>query len=367
MIRRFAITALAAAALAACDDPTRTLGPRAAAPLQHAGPSAEYSVTDLGTLGGSYSFAEGINELGLVVGTSETASGAFRAFVWVPDLAGNTGSMQDLGTLPGWDCSGALGINRRGDIVGYACVANLAKPVVWRKLASAEGYAIEELPGLGGHKGSANAINDRGDIGGNSCTVASIAHAMLWSRGSMGDLGTVAGKTAYIQAMNEVGELTVIRDLGEASFTISYVWSETGGFRDVGNLGGTGPFDGTLAQAINNRGEVTGASITADGEDHAYIWTEEDGIRDIGTLGGTISAGEDINDAGDIVGGSTTAAGIFRAFLWDRRRGMIDLGALVTGGSSWASAINGRGVIVGGSDMAGPEFHAVLWRRATTE
>jgi len=51
-----------------------------------------YTITDLGTLGGSFSEAHDVNERGQVVGESTTASGEFHAFLW------EKGTMIDLGT-----------------------------------------------------------------------------------------------------------------------------------------------------------------------------------------------------------------------------------------------------------------------------
>jgi probable HAF family extracellular repeat protein len=72
-----------------------------------------YSITDLGTLGGSSSIALGINSCGQVVGEAETDTGAPHAFLWEDDR------MIDLGTLSGANQSStASGINSRGQIVG---------------------------------------------------------------------------------------------------------------------------------------------------------------------------------------------------------------------------------------------------------
>ena len=74
-------------------------------------------MTDLGTLGGTWSEAFAINDSGVVVGTSEYSPGypyphAFRY---------NGGTMTDLGSLPGGNgISRAYGINNGGQIVGVS-------------------------------------------------------------------------------------------------------------------------------------------------------------------------------------------------------------------------------------------------------
>jgi probable HAF family extracellular repeat protein len=73
--------------------------------------------TDLGTLGGINSEARGLNDLGQIVGDSETASGNPHAFLWESDHG-----MQDLNNLipagSGWELLRALAINKYGQIVG---------------------------------------------------------------------------------------------------------------------------------------------------------------------------------------------------------------------------------------------------------
>jgi probable HAF family extracellular repeat protein len=70
-------------------------------------------VAELGTLGGSYSWAQGMNDAGLVVGNSTTSAGWMHAFLY----AG--GTLIDLGTLGGGN-SGAYDVNELGWIVGYS-------------------------------------------------------------------------------------------------------------------------------------------------------------------------------------------------------------------------------------------------------
>ena len=68
----------------------------------------QWTVTDLGTLGGLVGEANDINEAGHVVGGSNTASGGDHAFLWTP-----SGGMVDLGTLGG-SFSAAQAINNAG-------------------------------------------------------------------------------------------------------------------------------------------------------------------------------------------------------------------------------------------------------------
>lgn len=68
-------------------------------------------MTNLGTLGGDFSHAAGINNLGQIVGQSYTSSGQEHAFVY------ENGSMIDISM--GCGVSNGFKINEAGQIVGY--------------------------------------------------------------------------------------------------------------------------------------------------------------------------------------------------------------------------------------------------------
>ena len=69
-------------------------------------------MSDLGTLGGSTSAAFGINDMGQVVGQAATVDKSVNAFLW------KDGVMTDLGALGGFDYSWAEAINNDGMVVG---------------------------------------------------------------------------------------------------------------------------------------------------------------------------------------------------------------------------------------------------------
>jgi probable HAF family extracellular repeat protein len=188
-----------------------------------------------------------------------------------------------------------------------AVVAGTAAPA-----AASEQLRPVDLGTLaGGCCSQAIAINDRGDVVGDSDVRPGPArHAFLWHRGKMTDLGTLGGRNS-------------------------------------------------TATDVNNRGDVVGAGDRRDGSTHAVLWRHGRKI-DLGTLGGRFSSATAINDAGQVVGFSQTAAGTLHAFSWRPGR-MTDLG-LLKGGFARAYDINNRGQIAGESSVDGMNSVPVRWQ-----
>ena len=106
----------------------------------------------------------------------------------------------------------------------------------------------------------------------------------------------------------------------------------------------------TLATFINNGGMVVGTYYSSSSGNHGFLWTQTGGVQDWGNLGiQEVSAGG-INAFGEVAGSSEVAPGradLYAGFHWTASGGMRRLPSPFPKYDATASAISSTGEIVG--------------------
>lgn len=347
---------------------------------------------DLGTISADQEAEPyAINDAGLVVGTtypidSHVSRCMPHAFTW-------NGMLREL--VP---TGIGAAVNRAGQIAGATTLQSCGgHAMVWTN-----GMGID-LGTLGGPSSAAVAINDLGQVVGQSnVTALGTSHAFFWERGApMQDLGSLAdGSEAFSMnsvavAINGSGQVVGTSDAFPTGESVAVLW-EAGTHRIQDLWGGTaidindagqiiGQTSGSLGPGflweggaitrlifrptnINASGQITGVFAG-----HAVMWQAGVG-RDLGTLGGDkswpagysetgppFSHSRALSDAGEIVGGSETELGVTHAFYW-AGDSMRDLGTL--GGTfSIATGINNAHQVIGYSNVTSGvrDMHAFVY------
>ena len=344
---------------------------------------ATYRVSSLGTIGGTVSAGNSIDDISLVSGTStiDASDSVIHATLWT------YGRAFDLGTLGGpnsgvlWPDHNIFGVTSgvsetpEMDPLGeaWSCSAffpsvtgHVCRGFVWRwgRMAS--------LPTFGGTNGYAAGDNNLGQIVGWAETTVRDAtcispqvlqfEAAQWdATGAIHEFRPLPGDPdGAATAINDAGQAVGISGLcydavGAATAEHMVLW-EHGIPTQIPALGGN---DWNTPTDINDHGQVTGfADLPGDSPTspnfHAFFWSRETGTIDLGTLSGDVySEGLGINSAGQVVGESCSAGfAVCRAFLWEHGK-MTDLNTLVEPGSSlylnFANDINDFGQISGGA------------------
>jgi probable HAF family extracellular repeat protein len=335
-----------------------------------------YTVSDLGTLGGTFSTAGGLSDSGWVEGFSTLpGDSAVHAFLW------RHGEIKDLGTLGGPNSSADWPPGESGHAGGAAETSTpdplgedfcgfgthlVCLPFHWR-----EG-SMTPLPTLGGNNGFADQTNDKAGVAGfaenttpePTCTPPQVLQfkPVIWKKGEAQELPTFPGDpVGGANAINEVGQAAGFSGNCTTAFH-ALLW-QNGTATDLSNLGGS---TNNSSLDINNRGQVVGQSdLPGDVNFHSFLW--QNGVMsDLGTLPGDSSSGATgINNRGQVVGCSFGASGSPRAYLWQDGV-MTDLNSLIPAGSPLfllcaSGGINSRGQIAGFAlEISTGEVHAFL-------
>jgi probable HAF family extracellular repeat protein len=273
---------------------------------------------------GEGSFGLGINNSGQLVGYATTQAypgdygeiwgvGPYHAFIASP-------SMRDLGTLGGTE-SYAAGINTFAKVAGASYIAK--DSAIHAFLSAAGGGTLKDLGTLGGTNSTANAVNDKGQIVGWSNTANNSAiHAFFRDStgSSLRDLGTLGGTNSYGMAINSTGQVAGLSQTTGNSAVHVFVSDPNGGaLKDLGiayNASDVPSFwpDYDLklkSMGINDRGQVVGTRIAG-----PFLYTPGFGVQSIDSILAdksfylTLWSATAINNSGQII-----AAGVWEWLL----------------------------------------------------
>lgn len=231
-----------------------------------------------------------------------------------------------------------------------------------------DGSTVHDIGTLGGPSADVSAINDLGQITGQSSVDAAgtVLHAYRWSRSTgMVDLASPGQGNSGGRAINNQGHVTGLADFDAADDVLphAFLWRPSTGMLDIGAFGGL-----SIGLALNEAGTVVGQSTGEQGgpqSQEAFRWTQAGGLQRLGAFPGEFTLAADINNRGQVVGATPFVLdGIAHAFLWTPQEGLLDLAA-GRSDRSGATRINEQGLVIGAIVDFPLTFHGFIWSRDT--
>jgi probable HAF family extracellular repeat protein len=315
--------------------------------------NSSLSILDLGAAATGFNvsgISSSLNDRGQVAGYVPGSNPRAEAAIYA------NGKVTLLGTLGG-SFSYALGINNSDKIVGVAYLSG--DSTVHAAQFSTTGPPVD-LGTLGGSASAAAAVNNAGIIvGAANLPGDKETHAARFSDHGPVDLGTLGGSFSAANAVNEYGDAVGTAQLSGNVTNHAALFPRDGGLPiDLGTLG-----NASAANGINAGGIAVGYSGPFGGQVHATVFMSWAAPID---LGGAQSEARAIDGAGDIVG-YATFGGTPHAALWTNAGGtwtLTDLNSLIDPSSGWtidvAWAINDLGTIEASGHKSDGQGHTLL-------
>jgi len=275
--------------------------------------SQEYTLINLGTLGGDSSFPYSVNNAGQVAGQAELPLQPNGVNPQHPFLYTN-GTMVDLGTLGG-DIGEATSVNAHGDVTGETELSNggVYHAFLWSG-------ALQDLdPANPGIQSNASGINSSGSVVGEQGNVG-----VLFSGGAITPIAHGSWQFVFPAGINNAGQIGGTCSTNGGAAEACRITGNT-----VQNLPPFFPNGRAVARAINSHGHICGDSSTPI-KARATLWKGGSAFN-LGTLpGGGDSSCHGLNDFGQRVGSAYPSGGLFTvAVLFDPVNGIQDLNQLI--------------------------------------
>ena len=248
------------------------------------------SINGLGQIGGTgFLYSNGIlAPLAMLDGSGSTAFAINNAGQAVGESAPHAGSVSDAalfdngGVTDLWTWGSANAINDNGQIVGEQTIGVSAQNGVKAySLLYHNGTVtnIGSLPAPYNYGGEAFGINNSGQVVGLSWNLGeSVAHAYIYGNGTMTDLGLLPGfNNAQAVAIDNNGEVVGVLSpsMGSAERDRHAFMYSNGTMYDLNSLLDDSGADWTLnvANSVNDHGAIVGEGINPSGKQDAFLLT----------------------------------------------------------------------------------------------
>jgi probable HAF family extracellular repeat protein len=284
-----------------------------------------------------------INNSGLIVGTTAAVDTApisedHRPAVWT-----EKDGLRVVELPAGFISAEPLGVNSAGDFVGTAS-REVNQFVAFAYLYLSGKFSLPaEQPEVHASRSRAMAINDSGDVAGQSGE-----NLMVWRKQKALPLGGCCGGIAH--GINNRGQVVGQVNDKEGHYS-AFVWDTAHGLQSIAPPKSAS----SMAVAINQQGHVLLKSFTP----NAVFLRREGKLTKVELSPEFASQPLALNDCDVIVGEFGVSSEWNHAFIWDEAHGFRNLNTLVDVGQEWnletALSINDRGEIVGIGDRGGSQ------------
>jgi probable HAF family extracellular repeat protein len=258
------------------------------------------TITNLGTLGGTQSYAKALSGDGsTVVGDFYDADQLSQAFVWKRDGGGMVG----IGVPDGQTQSFATHVSFDGSVVGGEVFNDNASDLRAFRWTAQTG--LTDLGDLGGSETRLQAMNRDGSVlVGYSDDASGSARAFRWANGAIGDLQAPGFINSFARGVSDDGAVVIgnvsmpdpsgaVGPEGPVTFNRGFRWTNESGMITVDQwLRDNGV---TLAQDITSEAEA----VSADGETVFGRLAASDGyyIAHVGETSGVVDVTDYVTSA----------------------------------------------------------------------